>query len=66
MALNFDLNAHVKGNVVGLIALSGKFKPGETFRLSTRRRWSEYTYKVSHILLDRVDLVRGKTPDIFG
>lgn len=65
MALNFDVNALVRGNVVWLIALSGKSRPGKSSRYVRNGRGVAHTQEVSHVLLDLTDLVRGKIPDVF-
>lgn len=57
MALNFDVNALVRGNVVPLIALSGNFRPGQSSVIVRRKSDFVHTQKVSHILLNLDDLV---------
>ena len=64
MALNFDVNSLVRGNVVWLIALSGKSRPGQSSTYARSGKDVAHTQEVSHTLLDLADLIRGKIPDV--
>ena len=64
MFLNFDVNALGRGNVVWLIALSGKSRPDQSSDHVRSVKDVAHTQEISDALFDLADLVRGKIPYI--
>lgn len=57
MALNFDVNALVNGNVDWLMALSGRPRPNRSSDNVRNGKSLTHTQEGSHVLLDLADFV---------